>query len=139
MNIKYMHSFFWDRNSLETHKLNFTSLSFACGPRVEYLKSSPRLLNFSTDLVICKNFETESNKRFNNLYIQSNVLKVSSLLFLNPLTPKSDQHLISPYSINAESRTKVKGINPLTPRSDQGRISPYTINTISSMEVMRIK
>ena len=54
MNIKYMHSFFLDRNSLETHKLNFTSLSFACGPRVEYLKSSPRLLNFSTDLVICK-------------------------------------------------------------------------------------
>ena len=30
-------------------------------------------------------------------------------------------------------------VNPLTPMSDQDRISPYNINTISSRQVMRIK
>ena len=30
-------------------------------------------------------------------------------------------------------------INPLTPMSDQGRISLYNINTISGRQVMRIK
>ena len=30
-------------------------------------------------------------------------------------------------------------LNPLSPTSDQDRISPYTINMISSRQVMRVK
>ena len=32
---------------------------------------------------------------------------------LNPLTPKSDQHLISPYNITPESHIKVKRIKEM--------------------------
>ena len=44
---------------------------------------------------------------------------------LDPLTPESDQLLISPYNI--------------TPESDQLLISPYNITPESSIKVTRIK
>ena len=39
--------------------------------------------------------------------------KVTSVWLSNPLTLKSDQHLISPYNITPESRIKVMRINEM--------------------------
>ena len=69
-----------------------------------------------------------------NYWLDLGSERVKSNFKLNPLTPKSDQHIISPDNTTPESN-----INPLTPMSDQDRISPYNINTISSRQVMRIK
>ena len=38
------------------------------------------------------------------------------LLFFNPLNPKSDQHLISPYNITPESQMKVMRIKLMVTR-----------------------
>ena len=38
---------------------------------------------------------------------------VAAPLFLNPLTPKSDYHLISPYNITLESHIKVTRIKEM--------------------------
>ena len=77
-----------------------------------------------------------------------------------PLNPKSDKHLISPFSINPKSHKKVirkkeiitiqtsfwlsdksfvKLLNPLTPQSDWHLISPYHITPESYIKVMIIK
>ena len=44
------------------------------------------------------------------------VLSSFFLLFFNPLNPKSDQHLISPYNITPESQMKVMRINLMVTR-----------------------
>ena len=39
--------------------------------------------------------------------------KLVSMDFVNPFTPKSDQHLISPYNISLESHEKVTRIKEM--------------------------
>ena len=50
------------------------------------------------------------------IYWQGGNLEVCSwgkFEFLNPLTPKSDQHLISPYNITTESHINVRRIKEM--------------------------
>ena len=58
---------------------------------------------------------------------------------LNPLAPKRDQRLISPYNITPESHIKVKSKNLLTPQSDYHLIIFHFFTTDSNVKVIRTK
>ena len=73
---------------------------------------------------------------------------------LNPLRPKSDENLISPYNVTAESSIKIMRIEEMyreqcgeqnrdkgdeTTKSDENLISPYNVTAESSIKIMRIE
>ena len=45
-------------------------------------------------------------------------LNYMSTEYINPITPKSDQHLISPYNITPESLIKVRRIKEWSPTKE---------------------
>ena len=92
-----------------------------------------------------------------NLAMKSNLLKRGSSLmhtliiiapdlfilffYLNPLSPNSDQHPISPFNINdyaTPEATRIKDMIIQDKYSDQHQISPCNINAHSTPEDTRI-
>ena len=51
---------------------------------------------------------------FSNVHLYFGVIPSFDYFMFNPLTPKSDQHLISPYNIASESKkiTRLKKMSP---------------------------
>ena len=70
------------------------------GGERNYILGTPQRLSSSNLLVPGSNVEKVFLKKFSPIYI-------------NPLTPKSDQHLISPYNIIPESHIKATRIKEM--------------------------
>ena len=65
--------------------------------------------NFSPTPFVCPHLNT--SQRFHSKRIPFDAF--SLIAHINPLTPTSDQLLISPYNITPESNTKVTGIKKM--------------------------
>lgn len=61
-------------------------------------------------------------------------MKAAVIAIINPLTPESDEHLISPTSITPESHINLK-----TPKSDKHLTSAYNITSYSHIQLTGIK
>ena len=80
------------------------------------------------------------------IYWQGGNLEVCSwgkFEFLNPLTPKSDQHLISPYNITTESHINVRRIKEMITNQKKkllivGEILPVSILVNAERTLQRI-
>ena len=80
------------------------------------------------------------------IYWQGENLEVCSwgkFEFLNPLTPKSDQHLISPYNITTESHINVRRIKEIITNQKKkllivGEILPVSILVNAERTLQRI-
>ena len=54
---------------------------------------------------------------FSNVHLYFGVIPPLDFFMFNPLTPKSDQHVISPYNIASESK-KITGIKEMSPTKE---------------------